>query len=69
MNRINPDDWSTVPAADRATVSTTAVRLADHALSLTDNMQMLIDLLALAKNDGCVAAGWAYELITKPKEQ
>jgi len=26
-------------------------------------IQMLVDLYALARNDGCVAAGWAYEFI------
>ncbi len=31
-------------------------------------IQMLTDLLALAKNDGCIAAGWAYMQLTNVKE-
>lgn len=65
-DRIDPDAPHTVPVKFRARINAAAARLAGtiEGDDAGDGVrQMLCDLLALAVNDGCVAAGWAFEVI------
>jgi hypothetical protein len=52
--RIDPDNPSTVPADWRPSM----IKFAEADSTA---LQMLTDLLALAQNDGCIAAGWALQ--------
>lgn len=70
MTRIDPNDPSTVPLAHRQEMVDAAVRMSriDRNQRPKETLQMLTDLLALARNDGCIAAGWAYMQLTNVKE-
>lgn len=65
--KIDPENPSTVPEKYRARMLATADRMSnqDH----DGVLQMLTDLLALAHNDGCVAAAWAFEQLTSPERE
>ena len=61
--KIDPDNPATVPEKYRNRIREAARRIQPGDPNMV--MQMLVDLIALAQNDGCVAAGWAFDHITK----
>jgi len=72
--KIDPENPSAVPERYRPCMIQAAKARAAIAVNQPGEghtteegvLQMLTDLLALARNDGCVAAGWAFEQLVKP---
>lgn len=63
MSDINPTARARELAEILAEPATTSTRHMEHSERVDGIAQMLADLDALAKKDGCIAAAWVVEFL------